>query len=225
MESPLSPHKTQNTGPVSASSAAAPVRRSSRLLSTLNDGDGASAAAASSSGSSKKKGAAKGSKSQKEKEGHVDEPAAPALKKRGRPRKETSIATEPERGAANTAAIVTTLAVSSSSPELVVEVEGEAPRRRTKRRTSKDSDVSDAPSDATAAATAAALLLEEEVEEMSGPPSLYPLWERRLEGKDGIGFVFGVDEAGRGPLAGPVVAAACYIPSHVVIPGIQVGVA
>ena len=30
-----------------------------------------------------------------------------------------------------------------------------------------------------------------------------------------------MDEAGRGPLAGPVVAAACFIPSDVHIPGIQ----
>jgi ribonuclease HII len=34
--------------------------------------------------------------------------------------------------------------------------------------------------------------------------------------------VIGADEAGRGPLAGPVVAAACYIPSHLpLIPGIK----
>ena len=29
-----------------------------------------------------------------------------------------------------------------------------------------------------------------------------------------------MDEAGRGPLAGPVVAAACVLPAHVQIPGI-----
>jgi len=41
------------------------------------------------------------------------------------------------------------------------------------------------------------------------------LWE--------LGFqsVAGVDEAGRGPLAGPVVAAACIIPASVTIPGVD----
>lgn len=33
--------------------------------------------------------------------------------------------------------------------------------------------------------------------------------------------VAGVDEAGRGPLAGPVVAGACIIPAHVDIAGIR----
>ena len=37
----------------------------------------------------------------------------------------------------------------------------------------------------------------------------------------GFKFVAGVDEAGRGPLAGPVVAAACAIPLHVTIDGID----
>jgi len=39
-----------------------------------------------------------------------------------------------------------------------------------------------------------------------------------------VRFVCGVDEAGRGPLAGPVVAAACYIPMDVELEGIQVKV-
>lgn len=39
------------------------------------------------------------------------------------------------------------------------------------------------------------------------------LWEK------GFQHVAGVDEAGRGPLAGPVVAAACIIPSHITIDG------
>ncbi len=36
----------------------------------------------------------------------------------------------------------------------------------------------------------------------------------------GYRFIVGCDEAGRGPLAGPVVGAACYIPKHVRIHGI-----
>ncbi|KAH8940456.1 hypothetical protein BDL97_15G089400 [Sphagnum fallax] len=41
------------------------------------------------------------------------------------------------------------------------------------------------------------------------------LWEL------GFRHVAGVDEAGRGPLAGPVVAAACIIPASVMIPGVN----
>lgn len=37
----------------------------------------------------------------------------------------------------------------------------------------------------------------------------------------GYKSVVGVDEAGRGPLAGPVVAAACYVPVDVVIEGVH----
>lgn len=37
----------------------------------------------------------------------------------------------------------------------------------------------------------------------------------------GYTMVVGVDEAGRGPLAGPVVAAACYVPVDVVIEGVH----
>ena len=38
--------------------------------------------------------------------------------------------------------------------------------------------------------------------------------------KNGFEYVIGVDEAGRGPLAGPVVAAACVVPPSVVVEGI-----
>ena len=40
-------------------------------------------------------------------------------------------------------------------------------------------------------------------------------------GKKGIRWIAGVDEAGRGPLAGPVVAAACLIPESVSLEGIR----
>ena len=38
---------------------------------------------------------------------------------------------------------------------------------------------------------------------------------------DGVKYVCGTDEAGRGPLAGPVVAAACILPDGIVIPGLD----
>lgn len=38
---------------------------------------------------------------------------------------------------------------------------------------------------------------------------------------DGIRYVCGTDEAGRGPLAGPVVAAACILPDGIVISGLD----
>ncbi len=37
----------------------------------------------------------------------------------------------------------------------------------------------------------------------------------------GYQFIAGIDEAGRGPLAGPVVAAACILPIGLVLPGIN----
>lgn len=37
----------------------------------------------------------------------------------------------------------------------------------------------------------------------------------------GIGLICGVDEAGRGPLAGPVCAAAVILPPHIEIPGLN----
>ena len=38
---------------------------------------------------------------------------------------------------------------------------------------------------------------------------------------DGVGLICGVDEAGRGPLAGPVCAAAVILPDHCDIPGLN----
>ncbi|KAG0587467.1 hypothetical protein KC19_2G166300 [Ceratodon purpureus] len=72
-----------------------------------------------------------------------------------------------------------------------------------------------------------------EVESVSQPNQVKPLRRtkslkkfpsRDLETKlweQGFRNVAGVDEAGRGPLAGPVVAAACIIPASVTIPGVD----
>ena len=38
---------------------------------------------------------------------------------------------------------------------------------------------------------------------------------------EGVGIICGVDEAGRGPLAGPVCAAAVILPPHIEIPGLN----
>ena len=48
------------------------------------------------------------------------------------------------------------------------------------------------------------------------------LWELENELFDsGIGVICGVDEAGRGPLAGPVCAAACILPRGLEIEGLN----
>ena len=47
------------------------------------------------------------------------------------------------------------------------------------------------------------------------------LAEERIFWKQGVKFVAGVDEAGRGPLAGPVVAAAVILAPEKVIPGLK----
>ena len=48
------------------------------------------------------------------------------------------------------------------------------------------------------------------------------LWEIEDSLKEnGVGIICGVDEAGRGPLAGPVYAAAVILPEHLEIPGLD----
>ena len=48
-----------------------------------------------------------------------------------------------------------------------------------------------------------------------------PFLHESLVRKDGYGLIAGVDEAGRGPLAGPVVAAAAIIPEGVTLSGVK----
>ncbi len=45
--------------------------------------------------------------------------------------------------------------------------------------------------------------------------------DKQFLNKDGIKYLCGIDEAGRGPLAGPVVAAAVILPNDVVLNGIN----
>ena len=45
-------------------------------------------------------------------------------------------------------------------------------------------------------------------------------FEQKYWGK-GIKFIAGIDEAGRGPLAGPVVAAAVIFPHNIHLPGVK----
>ena len=48
------------------------------------------------------------------------------------------------------------------------------------------------------------------------------MWEiEDLHFENGVHIICGVDEAGRGPLAGPVVAAAVILPPHIQIPGLN----
>jgi len=48
-----------------------------------------------------------------------------------------------------------------------------------------------------------------------------PLFYEALAGKDGYALIAGVDEAGRGPLAGPVVAAAVIMPTGLTLSGVK----
>ena len=48
------------------------------------------------------------------------------------------------------------------------------------------------------------------------------MWQiENLHFANGVGVICGVDEAGRGPLAGPVCAAAVILPAHIEIPGLN----
>ena len=49
--------------------------------------------------------------------------------------------------------------------------------------------------------------------------SEHTMWE--IEDSLGLRLICGVDEAGRGPLAGPVCAAAVILPEHLQIPGLN----
>jgi ribonuclease HII len=48
-----------------------------------------------------------------------------------------------------------------------------------------------------------------------------PLFYESMAGKDGYSLIAGVDEVGRGPLAGPVVAAAVILPLGITLPGVK----
>jgi len=53
-------------------------------------------------------------------------------------------------------------------------------------------------------------------------PMKQDLWNYEIEARDqGYQFVAGLDEAGRGPLAGPVVAAAVVLPLDVILEGLD----
>ena len=59
-------------------------------------------------------------------------------------------------------------------------------------------------------------------EKLGGKMEKLDLWEIERElHKEGVGPICGVDEAGRGPLAGPVCAAAVILPPEAELPGLN----
>ncbi len=48
-----------------------------------------------------------------------------------------------------------------------------------------------------------------------------PLYHESAAHKEGYNMVAGIDEAGRGPLAGPVVSAAVILPKGLILPGVK----
>jgi ribonuclease HII len=52
-------------------------------------------------------------------------------------------------------------------------------------------------------------------------PEVDPFYHETLARMKGYQWISGVDEAGRGPLAGPVVAAAVIIPEGIILPGVK----
>ncbi|KAF0683362.1 Aste57867_24574 [Aphanomyces stellatus] len=76
----------------------------------------------------------------------------------------------------------------------------------------------------TRASIAARLSLRRRTPARPSTPKGQPAASRGIEQRvlsKGYKYVVGVDESGRGPLAGPLVVAACYIPLHVTIKGIR----
>ena len=59
-------------------------------------------------------------------------------------------------------------------------------------------------------------------EKLGGKMEKLDLWEMERDlHAEGVGLICGVDEAGRGPLAGPVCAAAVILPPEAVLPGLN----
>lgn len=69
--------------------------------------------------------------------------------------------------------------------------------------------------------TSSAAAAEKEGDAIKFPHGTLPRTFEEKKVAAGFKCVVGVDEAGRGPLAGPVVAAACHVPLDVHIPGVH----